>query len=106
MRTVTVQYYHLLLRMDECINSLGEATVFTTLDRSSEYWQAGIAKKDRDKTKFASHCVLYRFLCMLFGLKNAPATFQRAVDIILSRAKWETAHVYLDDVIIYSKTTT
>ena len=34
---------------------------------------------------------------MPFGLKNAPATFQRAVDIILSRVKWETAPVYLDD---------
>ena len=40
---------------------------------------------------------------MPFGLKNAPATFQRAIDIILSRVKWQYALVYLDDVIIYSK---
>ena len=62
--------------------------------------------EDRDKTTFASHCGLYRFLRMPFGLNNSPATFQRAVEIILSRVKWETALVYLDDVIIYSKTVT
>ena len=39
---------------------------------------------------------------MPFGLKNAPATFQRALDIILARVKWQFALVYLDDVIIYS----
>ena len=41
---------------------------------------------------------------MPFGLKNAPATFQRAVDIILSQVRWQYAPVYLDDVIVYSKT--
>jgi len=41
---------------------------------------------------------------MPFGLKNAPATFQRALDIILSGVKWQSCLVYLDDVIIYSKT--
>ena len=65
-----------------------------------------IAEEDRDKTTFASHSGLYRFLRMPFGIKNAPATFQRAIDIILSCVKWETALVYLDDVIVYSRTVT
>ena len=43
---------------------------------------------------------------MPFGLNNTPATFQRAVDVILSRVKGETALIYVDDVIIYSKTET
>ena len=41
---------------------------------------------------------------MPFGLKNSPATFQRATDIILAQVKWQYALVYLDDVIVYSKT--
>ena len=41
---------------------------------------------------------------MPFGLTNAPATFQRALDMILSQFKWKTCLVYIDDVIIYSKT--
>ena len=91
-------------RMDECIDSLGDATVFTTLDCNSGYWQVEVDEPDRDKTTFTSHMGLFRFIRMPFGLKNAPATFQRAVDIVLSRVKWQYALVYLDDVIVYSKT--
>ena len=102
LNAVTVRDSYPLPRMDECIDSLGDATVLTTLHCSSGYWQVEIAEEDRDKTTFASHSALYRFLRMPFSLKNAPATFQRAVDIILSRVKWGTALVYLDDVIVYS----
>ena len=106
LNVVTVRDSYPLPRMDECMDSLGDATVFTTLDCNSGYWQVEIAKEDRDKTTFASHSGLYRFLRMPFGLKNAPATFQRAVDIIVSRVKWETALVYFDDVIVYLRTVT
>ena len=106
LKAATVRDSYLLPRMDECIDSLGDATVFTTLDCNGRYWQVEIAEEDRDKTTFASHFGLYRFLRMPFGLKNAPATFQRAVDIILFRVKWETALVYLNDVIVYSQTVT
>jgi hypothetical protein len=41
---------------------------------------------------------------MLFGLRNAPATFQRTVDIVLSGLKWKTCLVYLDDIIVFSNT--
>ena len=81
-------------------------TVFTTLECNSGYWHVEIAEEDRDKTTFASNSGLYRFLRMPFGLKNAPATFQRAVDIILSRVKSETTLFYFDDVIVYSLTAT
>ena len=45
----------------------------------------------------------FRHLRMPFGLRNAPATFQRALDIILSGVRWQTCLIYLDDVIIFSK---
>ena len=85
---VTARDSYPLPRMDECIDSLGDSNYFTTLDCNSGYWQVEIAEEDCDKTTFASHSGLYRFLRVPFGLKNAPATFQRAVDIILSRVKW------------------
>ena len=40
-----------------------------------------------------------------FGLRNAPATFERALDIILSGLHWQTCLIYLDDVIVFSKDT-
>ena len=104
LNAVTLRDSYPLPRMDEYIDSLGEATVFTTLDCNSGYWQIEMDERDRDKTTFTSHAGLYRFMRMPFGLKNAPATFQRAVDIILSRVKWQCALVYIDDVIVYSRT--
>ncbi len=41
---------------------------------------------------------------MPFGLRNAPATFQRAIDVILSGIKWQHRLVYLDEVIVFSNT--
>lgn len=40
---------------------------------------------------------------MQFGLTNAPATFQRMMDIVLNGFNWQTCHIYLDKVIVFSK---
>jgi hypothetical protein len=84
---ITVPDTYPLPRMDECIDSLGDATVFTTLDCNSGCWQIPVHPDDRDKTTFNSHSGIYRFIRLPFGLRNAPATFQRAIDIILSGVK-------------------
>ena len=78
--------------------------VFTTLDCNSGYWQVPVAPENEDKTTFTTHCGTFRYTRMPFGLKNAPATFQRALDIILSGARWQICLVYLDDVIVFPKT--
>ena len=87
LNAVTFRDSYPLPRMDEGIDFLDNATVFTTLDCNNGYWQVKIDEEDRDKTTFASHGRLYRFLRMSLGLKNAPATFHRAVDIMFSRVK-------------------
>ena len=73
-----------LPRMEDCIDSLGEVRLFTTLDALWGYWQVPIAESDRDKTTFTSYMGTFRCKRMPFGLRNASATFQRALDIILS----------------------
>ena len=103
LNLITIPDTYPLPRMDECIDSLGDAVIFTTLDCNSGYWQIPVHPDDRDKTTFTSHYGIYRFLRLPFGLRNAPATFQRAIDIILSGVKWKTCLVYLDDVIVFSK---
>ncbi len=103
LNTLTVRDAYPLPRMDECIDSLGDACVFTTLDCTSGFWQIPVHPADRDKTTFTSHFGTYRFMRMPFGLRNAPDTFQRAVDIILAGVKWKSCLVYLDDVIVFSR---
>jgi len=91
-----------LPRREDCLESLGDAKVFTSLDCTAGYWQVPLRPADREKTAFKTHSEIYHWLSMSFGLTNAPATFQRALDIILSGLKWQLCLVYLDDVIIFS----
>ena len=100
----TVQDVYPIPMMDDCRDSLANATVFSTLDCIAGYSQIAVAAEDRDKTTFTSHTGLVRFLRLLFGLVNAPASVQRALDIILSGVRWQTCLEYLDDVIVFSRT--
>jgi len=55
LNDITVSDTYPLPRMDDCIDSLGDANVFSTLDCNSGYWQIPVAEQDRDKTTFTSH---------------------------------------------------
>ena len=103
LNSKTVPDAYPLPRMEDCLDSHGDAAVSTTLDSNSGYWQVPIAHEDRDKTTFTTHLGTFRHLRTPFGLSNAPATFQRALDIILSGVRWQTCLIYLDDVIIFFK---
>jgi len=63
-----------------------------------------IAPEDRGKTAFVCHEGGHEYKRMPFGLMNAPATFQRALDMILSGVEWKSCLISLDDAIVYSKT--
>jgi len=104
LNVVTNKYSYPLPRVDECIDSLGEATIFSTRDCNAGYWQVAIAPEDREKTAFVCHEGAYQYKRTPFGLKNAPATFQRALDIILCGVKWQSCLIYIDDVIVYYRT--
>ncbi|CAF1393237.1 unnamed protein product, partial [Rotaria sp. Silwood1] len=56
------------------------------------------------KAAFITHRGLYEFLVMPFGLSNAPATFQRLMDLILAGIKWQSCLVYIDDIVVFSST--
>jgi hypothetical protein len=59
LNAITIPDTFPLPRMDECIDSLGDAALFTTLDFNSGYWQIPVHPRDRDKTTFTSHYGLY-----------------------------------------------
>jgi len=89
--------------MDDCIDFLGDAKVFSTLDCNSGYWQVPVEDEDREKTTFVCHEGAYRYIRLPSGLSIAPETFQRAIDMILGGLKWKSCLVYLDDIIVFSQ---
>src|SRR5208282_937541 len=91
-----------LPRIDTCLQSLGGARFFSTLDLRAGYWQTEIDSRDRDKTAFVTRRGTFRFKVLSFGLANAPALFQRLMDLVLVGLTWEACLVYLDDVIVYA----
>jgi hypothetical protein len=62
-----------------------------------------VAGKDQCKTAFITPDGLYEFRRLPFGLNNAPSTFQRLMDKVLSRLKWHMCLVYLDDVFVFGR---
>lgn len=92
-----------LQRMDDIFEAIGGSTIFSALDAVKGYHQLDLAEEDRWKTAFSCHRGLFQFTRVPFGLKNAPAHFQRFMDKLLGSMRWKTAMVYLDDVVVYSK---
>ena len=92
--------------MDEILQDFRGGRYFVTLDLLSGYWQVPMHKDSVKYTAFTSHLGLFEFLRMPFGLRNAPAWFQREMDAIFcselgvrqSNAKFR---IYLDDIIIW-----
>ena len=103
LNAVTKRDAHPLPRIDDLSDSLQGSTMFSTLDLRSGYWQIGMAPEDREKTAFITPEGLWEFLRMPFGVSNGCATFQRAIQIVLSGLKYDTCLCYFDDEIIPSK---
>ncbi|CAM5110236.1 unnamed protein product [Eretmochelys imbricata] len=73
----------------------------STLDLTKGYWQVPLDESAKERSAFITHLGLYEFNVLPFGLRNAPATFQRLVDGLLA-GLGEYAVAYLDDVAIFS----
>ena len=93
-----------LPRVDESLDSLAGAKLFSTLDMASGYWQVNLAEKDREKTAFSTGKGLHQFRAMPFGLKNAGATFQRLMELVLAGLDTKSCLVYIDDIIVFGDT--
>ena len=76
--------------------------MFSTLDCNAGYWQLPVAEEDKHLTAFTCHSSAWQCVRLPFGLCNAFATFQRAMDMILAGVTWQICLVYLDDVIVFS----
>lgn len=101
----TVRDNYALPRIDEILDSLSGNKYFTVLDMKSGYHQIEIIEKHKQRTAFTVGPLgFFEFNKMPFGLANAPATYQRLQEQCLGDLHYKTCFIYLDDVIIFSKT--
>ncbi len=100
----TIKDRYPLPRMEDCLDQLLGACYFTALDLQSGYHQIPMAEDSKQFTQFICRRGTFQFNVMPFGLTNAPATFQAWMNDILQPFLDKFVVVYLDDVLIYSRT--
>ena len=92
-----------LPHIEDTFDALAGSHYFCALDLASGYWQVQMAEADKQKTAFITKQGLYQFKVMPFGLCNAPATFERLMEMILKGYLWKRCMVYIDDVVVYGR---
>ena len=93
LNSLTVKDVYPLPRIDDSLRLLG----------NQQYWQVAMSPEAKRKAAFVTNEGLFQFRVMPFGLCNAPATFERLMDRVLSGMRWSRCLVYLDDVISFGK---
>ncbi|KAL2089275.1 hypothetical protein ACEWY4_013963 [Coilia grayii] len=89
-------------RLEDCIDQIGRAKFVSKFDLLKGYWQVPLSDNAKEVSAFVTPDGLYRCLVLPFGMKNAPATFQRLMNSITSGLS--NVVTYIDDVVAYSDT--
>ena len=101
LNEVTVSDPYPIPRIDDILNKLSGSVIFSTLDLKSGYWQIPLTEEAARMTAFSTERGRFEFIKLPFGLKNAPNQFSRIMSNIFNDL--EFVQVYIDDIIIHSK---
>ena len=88
--------------INEILDQLVQSKYFSCLDMVLGYHQIEVAEEDRAKTAFSTKEGHWEYKRLPFGLKTAPATFQRIMNVALSGLTGSRCFVFLDDIVVYS----
>jgi len=102
LNDITIGETYPIPNITEILDQLGKSKYFSTLDLASGFHQIKMAPNDSCKTAFSVPQGHFEFTRMPFGLKNAPSTFQRLMNNVLTGLQGERCFVYLDDIVCYS----
>ncbi|CDO78031.1 hypothetical protein BN946_scf184648.g3 [Trametes cinnabarina] len=93
-----------LPRQEDIMHALSGAQWLSTMDALAGFTQTVIDEQDHPKTAFRTHRGLHQFRRMPFGLRNGPSIFQRIMQGVLAPYLWVFTLVYIDDIVVYSRT--
>jgi hypothetical protein len=103
LNSITVKNCCTIPRIDDLLDAVAGSSYFTSLDLTSGYHQMLISEEDRPKTAFRTPFGHLQFKVLIEGLTNAPATFQTVMNSILHPYIRKFVVVYIDDILIFSK---
>ena len=105
LNQITKSISHPLPRLEDVFDCIGEssASIFSTLDLNSAYFQMELDSETKHKPAFITHEGVFEWQRLPFGLKNAPMLFQMLMSQVLRGIHWKIVLCCIDDLLIFSK---